>query len=512
MTARIANYIRASYPALFLVSHEEIRMEHLIAAAAEATQRPLYTWSLTTGRQLIGGSDDRDLDYLDVLKPNNLHTMLLSEDGGAILLLRDFHLHLQEGDAMMIRTFKDAVAFCKQNAITLVMIGATVKLPIELSKLVTTIEFDLPDRESLLHTLTQTCEANGIPAPEGEELEALLTAAGGLTTTEAEDAFALSLVETNTITSAIVQREKANTIKRNGILELIDRPASLDEIGGLELLKADLLSKRNRFTRAAAEYGIPTPRGILAVGQPGTGKSLTASATSSIFGTTLLRLEAGRLFGSHVGESEANWRNVFATARAIAPCILWIDEVDGLFSGSSSSGRTDGGTTARVTKAILQDMQFNGEGIFFMFTANDIEGIPDPLIDRCEVWNVELPHLDERKAIWRVHIAKLRGAQTIPHDPDDFDLAALARATEGFSGRQIEQVWLAALTAAFNDSMRPPTTEDALAAAKATVPTSVTMAAQIAARRERLKDARKASQPPAAEKAKPAGRKLVAST
>ena len=280
----------------------------------------------------------------------------------------------------------------------------------------------------------------------------------------------------------IVYREKAATVKRNGLLEIVENKISLDDIGGLENLKGDLREKSNLFSEEARKFGLPTPRGLLVVGQPGTGKSLTATATSDVFGIPLLKLEAGRIFGSLVGESERNWRTAFATARAVAPCILWIDEVDGLFSGGESSGRTDGGTTQRVIKAVLQDMQFNGEGIFFMFTANDVDNLPDPLVDRLDVWSVDLPTAKEREAIWSIHIAK-RGRK-----PGKFNLGELARSTEGFSGRQIEQVWIKALTLAFNDDEREPGAKDVATAASRFVPTSVLMAVQIENRRKRLKD------------------------
>ena len=498
MQTRLANYVKAGYPALYLVSHEELRMEHLVKSVAEATGRRLYAWSLTSGRDLIGGSENIDLDYLAVLSPRAGLSSIQHAEGeeGSILMLRDYHLHLNDGDAAVIRNFKDAIAYCKEHLICLVIIGADLKLPLELSKLVTVVNFDLPDRDTLQFTLQKICETNDCTVPEGDDLEAILDAAGGLTTTEAEDAFALSLVETSTIHAPIIQREKSGTLKKNGILELVENTVTLDQIGGLENFKADLLLKRHNFSKAAREYGLPTPRGCLAVGQAGTGKSLLATATSSIFGIPLIRLEASRLFGSHVGESEGNWRTAFATAKAISPGILWIDEVDGLFSGAESSGKTDGGTTSRVIKAILQDMQFNGQNIFFMFTANDIDGIPDPLIDRLDVWNVDLPHATEREAIWKIHIAKRN------RNPLDFDIRALADATDGFSGRQIEQVWLKAMTAAFNER-REPTTIDAHAASIATIPTSKTMATQIEARRRRLEGrAQPASTPPPSPNAK----------
>ena len=323
-----------------------------------------------------------------------------------------------------------------------------------------------------------------------------------MTCTEAENAFALSIIERQTVCHEVVSREKSATVKKNGLLEIIESNITLDDIGGLEHLKADLAAKRNLFTKDAKDYGLPTPRGILVVGQPGTGKSLTASATKSIFGIPLVKLEAGRIFGSLVGESERNWRQAFATVKAIAPCVLWIDEVDGLFSGGESSGRTDGGTTQRVIKAILQDMQFNSDGVFFVFTANDVDNLPDPLIDRLDVWSVDLPTTAERADIWKIQIAK-RGRK-----PAKFNLDELSASTVGFSGRQIEQVWIKAMTRSFNDG-RDPKASDVSEVCRTEVPTSVTMADAIERRRKRLQNRAKPAGKPE-EKIEKGIRKLAA--
>jgi SpoVK/Ycf46/Vps4 family AAA+-type ATPase len=325
-----------------------------------------------------------------------------------------------------------------------------------------------------------------------------------MTTTEAADAFALAVVESGKteIAPAVVAREKSNAVKKNGLLEIIEPKITLKDIGGLENLKRDLYEKRNLFTKAARDYGLPSPRPILVVGQAGTGKSLTATATGSIFGVPLVRLEAGKLFGSLVGQSEQNWRTAFATAKAISPACFWIDEVDGLFAGAESSGATDGGTTTRVIKAILQDMQMNSDGLFFVFTANDIDKLPDPLVDRCDVWSVDLPNHTEREQIIAIHIAK-RGRK-----PDAYSIATLAKVTEGFSGRQIEQVWLAAMVQAFNDGKREPNNDDVTSVAERFIPTSVTMAQQIDARRKRLEGRAQPAGEQAVQVVEKKGRKL----
>jgi SpoVK/Ycf46/Vps4 family AAA+-type ATPase len=251
-------------------------------------------------------------------------------------------------------------------------------------------------------------------------------------------------------------------------------------VGGLENFKEELIDKKDIFTQEWREYyGDDFITAMMVVGQPGTGKTLTAKATRSIFNIPLLRLEAGRLFGSLVGQSESNYRTAIGTAKAIAPCILWVDEIDGLFSGAESSGRTDGGTTDRIIKAFLQDMQ-EVKGVLWFFTCNDIDKLPDPLIDRCEVWSVDLPNREERKAILSIHIAKRK------RNPAKFNLDTIAEALEGFSGRQIERAWLNAMAAAFNDGKREPKNADLIDAAKKFTPTSITMRDAIERRRARL--------------------------
>src|SRR5439155_1424452 len=136
-------------------------------------------------------------------------------------------------------------------------------------------------------------------------------------------------------------REKAQSGKNNGHLEIVEATESLEKIGGLDVLKDWLLKRRNAFTQKARSYGLPTPKGLLIIGIPGTGKSLTAKATAKVFGVPLLKMDAGKLFAGLVGQSESNLRSVIQTAEAIAPCCLWIDEIEKGFAGSKSSGSTD---------------------------------------------------------------------------------------------------------------------------------------------------------------------------
>jgi ATP-dependent 26S proteasome regulatory subunit len=500
MKDKIANYIKAGYPGLFIVSHEESRVEAELAGAMKDNKLKdfhLHAWSITEGLVSIS-KDAQAID--DTQEPVAMLAQFDKLPERSIVLARDLHMALTDPNPVLYRKLKDSLILAKNSNRVLVIVGCRLVLPPELEKEITVLEFSLPDRATLHGVMMEISKSSKVEINQ-DIADTFIDAASGLTCTEAENAFALSIVEAKEIVASIVAREKANTIKKNGLLEIVDSKLTLDDIGGLELLKQDLLEKKNSFTKAAHDYGIKTPRGALIVGQGGTGKSLTAQAARNIFNLPLLRLEAGKLFGSLVGQSEGNWRTAFNTAKAIAPCILWIDEVEGLFCGGKSSGETDSGVTNRVIKAILQDMQFNSEGIYFVMTSNDIDGLPDPLIDRMDVWSVDLPNQTEREQIWKIHITK-RG-----RDAKKFDVIALAASTDGFSGRQIEAIVDKALTLAFNDKGREPKNSDFVTAASRFVATSVTMKEAIEKRRERLKN--RAMPASAPEVKATGGRKIV---
>ena len=486
LVSRIQNYVRAGYPALNIVSHEEQRVEGELmqvlkalrgSSAKDSKKWKLWAWSVTTGILRV---DIAEKGPKDTEEPMMMLAAFDAMDEKSILMLRDFHMMLADPNPILYRKLKDSLLAAKTANRVVIIVGCKLVLPAELEKLVTVLDFELPDRaqlKDLMHEVAKNAEV----AVKADNVDSLVDAARGLTTLEAEDAFALSIVEAGEITAEIVQREKSNTIKKNGLLEIVNTRVALNEIGGLENLKHELEEIKNSFSSKATEYGLPSPRGCLVVGAAGTGKSLTGMATASIFGIPLLRLDAGKLFGSLVGQSEQNWRTAHMTAKSITPCVLLINEIDGLFCGAKSSGSTDSGVTNRVIKSILESMQNDSDGIYYFFTANDIDGLPDPLIDRLDVWSVDLPNKTERRDIWRIHIAKRK------RDPKKFGLEELAEATEGFSGRQIEQVWLKAMTIAFNAG-REPKNADAIAACGRFVPTSVTMKEAIEARRKRLQN------------------------
>jgi len=441
------NYLRAGYPGIYLVSSEEARVEAELKAVAETLEYGLYAWSVTEGlveadNGKVRGAQDpiQVLGLIDELPENSL------------VVLRDFHQFLEEANPVLTRALKDKLRIGKAKGKSILILGCRLALPPELEREIVVVHFALPGKDVLGVVLDEIAASGKQDKPESEQRELLLDSACGLTTTEAENAFALSIVESSSLSPQIVAREKANEVKKNGLLEVCGAAASLESIGGLDLLKAWLLQRKDAFSQEAVAYGLPSPRGLLIVGIPGTGKSLTAKATAAVLNRPLLKLDAGRLFAGLVGQSESNLRSVIATVEAIAPCVLWIDEIEKGFSGSRSSGVTDGGTAGRVFGTFLSWMQDRTTPVLVVATANDISQMPPELLRKGrfdELFFIDLPNQEEREAIWRIQIAKYR------RTPGKFDVAQLAKATEGLTGSEIEQAFVDALYDAFNRREEP---------------------------------------------------------
>src|SRR6185503_452876 len=280
MQQRIIQYIRAGYPGLYLVSPEEQRVEAEFKAIAKEIEFRLHVWSATTGLLDVTSKSVRDCnDPLAVL----LAVPELPKE--SIILLRDIHAFMSgEPNPVLVRQFREVLQHSKANSKVLVVLGCRLCLPPELEREITVIEFELPGKEELSIVLDGVLESAEIKTLETPIREAALDAACGLTTIEAENAFALSVVETKGIDSTVIAREKAQAVKKSGILELVETRESLDSIGGLDILKTWLLKRKDAFGQKAIDYGLPTPKGLLIVGIPGTGKSLTAKATAKVFG------------------------------------------------------------------------------------------------------------------------------------------------------------------------------------------------------------------------------------
>ena len=380
------------------------------------------------------------------------------------------------------------------------MISPKGEVPAELAGHATVIDWPMPDRAEIAAILDAAIE--GLPddlrdsaAPNGQR-DAAIDAAVGLSGEEAQACYARSLVQLRKIDPALVASEKKRVVSRERVLEWYDPiKGGLEAVGGLDNLKSWLQSRKAAYSPAARAYGLPAPKGALLVGVPGCGKSLLAKAMATAWSVPLLRVDLGALKSKFVGDSEANLRKVFKLIEAIGRCVVWFDEIEKALQGATS-GSADGGVSSDALGAVLSWMQERQGEAFVIATANDVSSLPPELLRKGrfdEVWFVDLPTMSERAAVLSAAMREHgRGAVTV-------DAAAIAKATEGFTGSEIAAIVPDALFAAFADDAREIKTSDLIDAAKTVVPLSKTAAEKIAKLRDWASGrARPASAPEAA--------------
>ncbi|MBS1723323.1 MAG: AAA family ATPase [Armatimonadetes bacterium] len=474
--------VRAKYPIVYVVSWEERRVEAALQEVCKKLERKLHTWSVTQGmkpavNRATGPAKPTTL-------PGELEALALVHEAPeyTVFMLMDFHVYMK--DSRVVRLLRDLANRLRGRAQTLFIVSPTLNLPVELEKDISVLEFPLPEPKDI-ETQIQSVVSNVAANPSldvkltSEQMETLIRSAQGLTADEIESALARSLVEKKSLCVDQIIEEKKQIVRKTGMLQFYPAENDLGDVGGLDLLKEWLMRREKSFTEAAREFGIPYPKGVLLIGVQGCGKSLVAKAISASYNLPMLKMDVGRVFGSLVGQSEDNMRRAIRIAESLAPCILWIDELEKGFAGMSGSGISDSGTTARVFSTFLTWMQEKTKPVFIVATANDVSALPPELLRKGrfdEIFFVDLPDLDDRKQIFKIHLARRK------RDPKKFKVADLARETAGYSGAEIEQIVVGALNRAFDEG-RELLTEDLREEAKAQVPLSRTMAEDISALR-----------------------------
>lgn len=494
---------RAGYPALYLQSSEDMRSQREIKHAVEELRkmskdandrRKLYTW--TFGRGLVEDSKGATPED-DTETPPGLLEKLRNLPPRSIVILRLFHHFLE--DPLVQSQLLDIIPLYKSKLqCMMIVLSPVVKIPPELEKEFTLVETQLPSKTQLLEQLDGVVEGSNLKddlIPSPKRREELVEAALGLTTSEAENAMTLAIVrprlakDPNIWDPKIVLEEKCQALKKTGLLEYIPvNPDGLKQVGGLEVLKGWVRKRKAAFTEKAQAFGLPPPKGILLVGPAGCGKSLSAKAISGELGLPLLRLDMGKMFGSLVGQSEANMRQAIQVAEAIAPCILWIDEIEKGLAGSTG-GSHDSGVGARVLGTILTWMQDKKSPVFVYATANDVQGLPPELLRKGrfdEMFSVDLPTIGERADIFGIHLRKKGRAKLIEKGAINVDTLA-AHVSEGFTGAEIEAAIIEGMYSAF-DANREVVTKDIEDALSNSKPMSKMMAEKILAIRKWCKD------------------------
>ena len=462
--------------------------------------RQIYEWSAVTGIQKFSAmgleSVEDAPDLFTALQ--HIQGIATRETKKTIFVLKDPHDLLR--DPLTIRQFKETYYTLKTTFSTIVLISPILNIPVELQKMITVMDTPLPTaeelKEKLLTIVQEVNEVHDANIQLGNgKLEEVVKAGLGLTMAEFEHTVAKSIVKHKDVVPAEIVREKEQIIRKTGVLEYYHSIETTADIGGLENLKDWLIRRKAAFTEKARKFGLKPPKGILLAGAPGTGKSLTAKVTANIFGFPLLRMDVSAIFGQYVGESEKNMRTALKIAESVAPSILWLDEIERILAGHESSGSTDSGVTSRVIGQLLTWMQERTAPVFVIATTNDPLTLPPQLMRAGrfdEVFHVDLPDYEERKAIFSIHLKKVN------RNPENFDLDTLAAATEGFVGAEIEQVIQDALYLAWDIRAKDINTDLILTCIEQTTPLSKKRAEEV----ERMRRW-------AEQNAKPANRKTA---
>jgi len=503
----IETLIRARYPILYVVTWEEQRVAAWVADIAKKRDKKLFEWSCTTGLVPHGTSlQSQKVRAQATRDPLVALDAVIDHVEPALYLFKDFHPFLSKGNFAVVRRLKEIAVHLRHSPKTILLLSPALEVPVELEKEITVVDFPLPglrDLSDALDAIVKDVGAHVKVDLDAAGRERLLKAAQGLTLTETENAIAKILVANARLDAddvSAVFSEKQQVIRKSGLLDWCDPREAMEDIGGLDALKEWLRKRGAAFSDRAREFGLPSPKGVLLLGVQGCGKSLCAKAVSSLWRMPLLRFDMGRMFGSLVGSSEENVRRAIGVAESVAPCVLWVDEIDKAFAGAGGSALADAGTTARVLGTLITWLSEKTSPVFVIATANRIEHLPPELLRKGrldELFFVDLPGDAERREIARIHLAKRR------RDPSTFDLAAVAARADGFSGAEIEEAIISALYDAF-DGGEELETADVLRAIDESVPLSKTMAEELAGLRDWAKGrARPAAGMPATSRREP---------
>jgi len=476
--------IRARYPLLYLVTFEEQRVDALMGEIARAHGKELVEWSATRGLRTFTGAH-RGPPIEETAEPLRGLMHISKLPNPSIVMLKDFHRYLDE--PVVVRALRELGSALKSAYTTVIVVAPVLTLPSELEKDVSVIDVPLPTKADLMQllkdiarTVTRSRKATVDLTPA--QADSLISAAHGLTLSEAENAFAKAIARDNKLDSSdlkLILDEKSQVVRKSGLLEYHATDQSLADVGGLGHLKRWLDRRKNAFSDAAREFGLPSPKGLLLLGVQGCGKSLTAKAIATSWKLPLVRLDMGRIYSGLVGSSEENLRKAIRAVESLAPVVLWVDEVEKGLAGASG-GSSDTGVSARVFGTLLTWLQEKTSPVFVVATANRIESLPPELLRKGrfdEIFFVDLPSFDERTDILKIQLIKRK------RDPAKFPIPELAKATENFSGAEIEQLVVAGLYDAFADSQEL-TGEHLLTSVKETSPLAITMAEDVARLRE----------------------------
>ncbi len=446
--------VDVNMPIIYICNYDFVRVDALIAeSVAGAT---VEEWTPAAGQVDFGSKVPKTqlpVSLADYLKKEYLREPPYDEETfqptralpQKYLVLKEIHDEIEDPQ---VRTLLLQMAqrrlYDPWYNTTIIIVSTQSRVPVELKSFVSYLDIPLADDEEIAELINQHLTTNEFSAFKPEDIAELASTLKGMTAFEIDRMLDVAMSQNGSLSAddkdMILRRKKA-MVKQAGILELIDAPDRIEDIGGMNTLKKYLTRKAGitRNYSQAALYGVSMPKGVFIVGMPGCGKSLCARATANIFGAPLLKLDMGSLMGKYVGESEANLRSAIRIAEAAAPCVLWIDEIEKAFSGVG--GHND--IMTRMFGYFLSWMQDKTSSVYIIATANSAENLPAELKRKGrfdEIFKVLLPNQEERASIFKVHLGKRKDTMALKGVKWEEWLPALAKATVGFNGADIESV------------------------------------------------------------------------
>jgi SpoVK/Ycf46/Vps4 family AAA+-type ATPase len=505
---RLKVLIDSSTPIVVIETVEEVRAVRMVRAACAALNLAAFEWSVATGLLRCGGNVGEvitggNYDFAphggqDSLE-QNAKALYNSREPAAMLanlesisieaafILKDLHRHMD--DPVVIRRLRDVGQRFATNRKTVILTAPKIEIPPELRSLVEFFELPLPDRQRLRQiideTLVRVAKTHTLQRRlDNQGLDVVTENLRGLTEEEADRAISQALVTRYALCPEIITdvlEAKKSLLKRSEMVEFIEASDSMANVGGLENLKRWLGQRRGAWEDSAREFGLEPPHGVIILGVQGCGKSLCARAVAGEWKLPLVKFDTSAVYDKYIGETEKRIRKVFQVAEGLAPCVLWIDELEKVFAGSGpDSASADAGVSSRLLAAFLSWMQDRKAPVFVAATCNNVTVLPPELIRKGrfdELFFVDLPNQSERKQIFSIQLAKRK------RNPAEFDLEKVAAAANGYSGAEIDAAVQGALYAAYSEK-RQLTTQSLIDALAHTVPLSTTRAEEIADLRE----------------------------
>lgn len=490
---QLNHYMDAAFPLLYIETFEEVKADRLIALAAKNQNYDVIEYDANGLHFKATNINKPNCNLDDILKNFIKADRKYVEDfdlNRKVLVLKDMTKNLE--DPNIVGKLKYIVEKIIANEYTcrIVIVSPIVKLPKELEHLITLLSMEYPQTDEISDIISDFCDSEKVAQPSRELQRRLIDAFKGMAEFEIRNVLALAVAKDGTINADdldLIREQKKQTIKKSGILEMVEVKDNIaDEVGGLENLISCLKRKRKILQNMAAaeRFGVDKPKGLLIAGLPGCGKSLSAKAAADLFKIPLLRLDMGRLMGKYVGESEANLRKAIKQADAIAPCVLWLDELDKAFSGIGGQG-ANAEITTRLMGTFLTWLQEKESFTFVIATVNNIKHIPPEFLRKGrfdDVFYVDLPNTEERETILRIHINKRRA-----QDLRNINVKDIARRMDGYSGADIEGIVKDAIEATFEQDVAELSNAALIDAIEQMHPLSDTMKDEIEEMREDYK-------------------------